>query len=68
MNSIHNGEPDAECYFDDVTGAPLDPKLVKEARRVEISFFKNKGVYYYDTNNNCIIKQARNQQRSDGLM
>ena len=38
INSIHNDEPDAECYFDDVSGAPLDPKLVKEARRVEMSF------------------------------
>ena len=59
INSIHNDESDAECYFDDVTGAPLDPKMVKEARKVEMSFFKSKGVYYYDTNDNCILMTGK---------
>ena len=59
INSIHNDEPDAEYYVDDVTGAPLDPKLVKEAKRVEMSFFCKKGVYYYDTMDNCITKTCK---------
>ena len=38
VNSIitHNDEPDAECFYDHVSGAALNPKLVREARRVEM--------------------------------
>ena len=45
IHSIHNDEADASCFYDDVTGAKLDPKLVMAARAVEMQFFKNKGVY-----------------------
>ena len=46
---IHNDEPDAKCFYDDVSGAALDPKLVRKARRVEMDLFYKRGVYYYDT-------------------
>ena len=45
----HNDEPDAECFYDDVSGTALDPKLVREAQRVETEFCSKRGVYYYDT-------------------
>ena len=45
----HNDEPDAECFYDDVYGVALDPKLVKGARCVEMKFCYKRGVYYYDT-------------------
>ena len=31
--------------FDDVSGAELDPKIVKEARKIEIEYFRKMGVY-----------------------
>ena len=45
MNALmrkHNG---AEDCWDDVTGAQLVTRLVKEARSVEMSFFKRMGVF-----------------------
>ena len=54
----HEGLDDKKAYIDqlsnnidddwakdDVTGMPLDPALVREARRVEMTFFKNMKVY-----------------------
>ena len=39
---LHNG---MEYASDDVTGVELDPKLMKEAREVEMTFFKKMVVY-----------------------
>ena len=34
-----------EQYVDDITGLPLDAEKVREARSVEVDFFRKKGVY-----------------------
>ena len=45
MNAlIEKYEGDAECW-DDVTGAPLKIALVREARQIEMNFFKRMGVF-----------------------
>ncbi len=38
---VNNDEPDDQAWFtDDTSGAPLSPGLVREARSVEMKFFK----------------------------
>ena len=32
-----------KCYYDDITGQPLDPQLVEEARRQELACFFEQG-------------------------
>ena len=54
INSIHKDEADASCFYDDLTGAKLDPKLVRQARDVEMVFFYAEGVYDCDTIGNAI--------------
>jgi len=38
-------EDDASVAYDDVTGSPLKPELVKEARKKEMEYFQRMGVY-----------------------
>ena len=38
-------EDGQEAFFDDVTGQPLDPILVREARKRELEYFKTKEVW-----------------------
>ena len=44
---LHDEEVDFDAYVaqDDVSGEPLDPKLVKVARKEEIQYFKDMNVY-----------------------
>ena len=38
-------EDDQSVAYDDVTGSPLKPELVKEARKKEMDYFQRMGVY-----------------------
>ena len=44
LDSLHK-QQGCETAWDDVSSAELNPKLVKEARDVEMQFFKSMGVY-----------------------
>eukprot|EP00971_Amphidinium_carterae_P220004 4367367-Amphidinium_carterae.2 len=42
-------DPEYGEYWDDVNGGYLDPKLTNEARKLELEWVKNEGVYSYIT-------------------
>ena len=43
--SLHEADGEGLVAWDDVSGQELDPKLMKAARREEIKYFKEMGVY-----------------------
>ena len=45
IKGVANNCHESDEAFDDVTGAYLDPKLVREARAAEIQYFRKLGVY-----------------------
>ena len=47
-------------YFDDLTGQPLDAKLVREARRKELDYFEAKGVWRRAPTDECRRVMGRN--------
>ena len=56
-------------FYDDVSGVALDPKLAKEARRVEMKLFYKRGVYMYDTiDNSYRLSRENSKLLSGGLM
>ena len=45
---LHAGDhrlQQGQKFFDDLTGQPLDPELVKAARAKELAYFENKEVW-----------------------
>ena len=45
FDSILAAASQNERYVDDITGQPLPPELCREARRVEVEYFRSKGVW-----------------------
>ena len=45
IESLHEGCREEFVAFDDLSGEELDPKLMRQARRDEIEYFKKMGVY-----------------------
>ena len=43
--ALHEADGEAWVAVDDVTGQRLDPVLMRQARRDEIAYFKQMGVY-----------------------
>ena len=43
--ALHENDHDYMRAFDDVTGQELDPQLMMKARRDEIQYFRDMGVY-----------------------
>ena len=51
---------DGATYQDDLTGQPLDPKLVLEARQKELDYFASKGVWRKASIAECRREMGRN--------
>ena len=51
---------DGATYQDDLTGQPLDPKLVLEARQKELDYFASKGVWRKAPIAECRREMGRN--------
>ena len=51
VDELH--EPTEYEAFDDVSGEPLDPKMVMSARKEELTYFDDMGVYEYATVEEC---------------
>ena len=47
-------------FKDDLTGQPLDPKLVREARQKELDYFNSKGVWRIAPISECRRIMGRN--------
>ena len=65
---LHEDEEETERHgasshmwfaMDDVSGAPLDPKLVEKARREEMKYFKEMGVYVKVSKQECWEQTAK---------
>ena len=48
LNQILIAAAKNDRFIDDITGQPLSPELCREARRVEVNYFRSKGVWSSD--------------------